>query len=301
MFHSSTNLLNLKDLIRKSSQLATLSLNHQKNKEKEKYFWDRACFYVQQAQDIIRNNYLSENEKQKISSLELEILESGCPRPVEFTLFNDHSNSSDSSNNNSNTHLIYSYPPLLSEWNDLNQMHQRIVTLEKEKKILEPFYWNHKNYQELEERFRQYKHQAEYNQEQLQNEIDKLNYKIKDTTQMENDIKTLEKEMFNMRDKHLKFKQNNQRENEELSIELNNQRQNLHHYITEIKKLQQSLETYQQKYNDEKILNKQLNQDIQSLHQQLQQFRNICTDVVSILDIDQQSDFAHIVNKHTTT
>ena len=152
----------------------------------------------------------------------------------------------------------------------------------------------------MEERFSQYKHQTEYNQEQLQNEIDKLNYQIKYTTQMENDIKTLEKEIFHMRDKHLKYKQTNQRENEELLIELNNQRQSLHHYITEVKKLQQSLETYQKKYNDEKILNKQLTQDIQNLHQQIHQFQNICTDVVCILDADQQSEFEQIVNKHTT-
>ena len=312
MFHSSNNLFNLKDLIRKSSQLANFSLNHHKNKEKEKEksLWNQACFYVQKAQEIIQNNYLSEHDKQKISLLELEILESGCPRPIEFTLFNDHFNTSDSSSNNNNNennnnnnginNLFSSGPPLPSEWNDLNQMHQKIITLEKEKKILEPFYWNHKNYQELEERFSQYKHQTEYNQEQLQNEIDKLNYQIKDTTQMENDIKTLEKEIFHMRDKHLKYKQTNQRENEELLIELNNQRQSLHHYITEVKKLQQSLETYQKKYNDEKILNKQLTQDIQNLHQQIHQFQNICTDVVCILDADQQSEFEQIVNKHTT-
>lgn len=222
------------------------------NPDYEKRLWTIACSYVQKAQEVIPMA-----EWSKLTELEQTILTHGVPHPMTSKFFEEGEEGKDSAPNNN-------YPPIPSQWENIQDLKLQIRSLECEREKLESYKTAAQSwrtaYEGLNSSHDSYRERAQKEQSTLQTEIKQLMAELEMASEHKQDAVYLERELGKMREKIATIHTNNynemtrlrveidtvNHERESLSLALQNTQRKVMEMTHEIQTLNAHIEKYQE-------------------------------------------------------
>ena len=255
-----------RELIKKSLHMATLCKNCP-DLTQEKRIWQMACRYIQQARDFLPPAVWSQ-----LTPLEIQILQSGVPQPIQLTFFDDTDDNS-------------VFPPVPSSWEDITLLQKQIRELECEKEKLTA-------YQELTQRLReeniamerahaQYKDRAQHEQTALHTEIKRMKTELATIPDLQQDAFVMEQKFKQVREYVNKICKSHREEMGRMYSELDA-------VVSERESLAGRLQTTQ-----ESVL--LLTSRVHDLESNIERYQDISQTLVSLLSEEQKDQMTHML------
>jgi DNA repair exonuclease SbcCD ATPase subunit len=254
----------------KAARIATMCLQ---DKTKEQKLWKLACDYVLRAQDCKIN-------WNRLTELEVKMLETGIPHPILISFFDAHVVLQ---NENSQLPPI---PPAPSNWWDIKKLNDRIAELEEERALL-PSPQEHERLKQtlasVTTLHQQHTERSGREQEQLQDELKQMRKAVKDHEDTADEAEYRGYQVAKITKRLQEYRERHRTEMDKMYVDLENAHFELENAQHDNKNLKEQVRLYQSK--------------VEQVERHIVIYQEVCAEIVPTLNEHQSEMVNQIVGQ----